>query len=50
MRPTIPFLWNYVKKVEIPNSQSGGQERIITKSVAEENSPSFIQIYFKKFK
>ena len=45
-----PFLWNYVETVEISNTQSGGQERPFTKTVAEENNPSFVLIHYNKMK
>ncbi len=33
-----PFLWSFVKNVQNEVSQSGGQERPLTESLAEENS------------
>ena len=47
MSLNIPFLWDYVKLVNDEWTQSGGQERPMTKTVAEENSPNFIKIRYK---
>jgi len=39
-----PFLWNFIITEKIQLSISGGQERPFTKTVAEENSPTFVDI------
>jgi hypothetical protein len=40
----VPFLWMHVKTVQVDPKTSGGQERIITESLAEENNASIIKI------
>lgn len=39
-----PFLWMYLKKINVNHAASGGQERISTESLAEENSTHVIKI------
>jgi len=39
-----PFLWEFLKTVEIPSSSSGGEEKIITESVNEENAIGVVKI------
>ncbi len=41
---SMPFLWRYLKKIHITEGASGGQERIITESLAEENNARIINI------
>lgn len=40
----VPFLWEKIQTVKPKSSQSGGEERIITESLAEENKPSLIEM------
>ena len=39
-----PFLWNFVIGEKISPSMSGAEERPFTKTVAEESSPTFVEI------
>jgi len=41
--PEKPFLWNYIKNVKPTLDNSGGEERIITESLGEENKIQFIE-------
>lgn len=38
-----PFLWNFIQEVQIPDSSTGGEEKIVTESVNEENSAGIIK-------
>ena len=38
-----PFLWNYITSVKQSPKSSGGEERPLTASVNEENSPCLIE-------
>lgn len=39
-----PFLWNFIKEIQIPKSSTGGEEKIITESVNEENQSGIARI------
>ena len=39
-----PFLWKKIHILKNKLSQSGGQERISTESLAEENKTSFVEL------
>ena len=38
----IPFLWNFIQRVQNNKNQSGGEERPFTMTVAEENNFEYI--------
>jgi len=39
-----PFLWKKIYVLKTEPSQSGGEERIITESLTEENKTSFVEL------
>ncbi len=42
--PKCPFLWNFIITEKIKLTVTGGQERPMTKTIAEESSSTFIEI------
>lgn len=41
-----PFLWMFMKTVQKDSDYTGGQEHIITESLAEESRATFAEITF----
>lgn len=45
-RSVKPFLWNFIKTIQKNHDYTGGQERIGTESLSEENKTSLIEITY----
>ena len=39
-----PFLWNFIITEKIQPTMSGGQERPLTNTIAEESNPAFVDV------
>ena len=40
-----PFLWNHIKNIQDNTKQSGGQERPLTETIAEENRIKYVEFF-----